>query len=98
MSAALAKLKQEFRINPAEDLNKLSDKELRHRKAIMDLSFEKNRLDKDHPDFVYDKQVDFSGKLRSNWVHYSSSWYNLTFYFIGKIKLLKNQVSVTYIR
>jgi hypothetical protein len=66
VSAALAKLNQEFRINPAEDLNKLSDKELRHRKAIMDLSFEKNRLDKDHPDFVYDKQVDFAGELRSN--------------------------------
>jgi centrosomal protein CEP19 len=63
---SLAKLHHEFQIDPAEDLNKLSDKELKHRKAIMDLSFEKNRLDRDHPDFVYDKQVDFTGEL-INW-------------------------------
>jgi hypothetical protein len=73
VSESLAKLGQEFQINPAEDLNKLSDKELKHRKAIMDLSFEKHRLDKDHPDFVYDKEVDFSGKQ----MYY--------FYFFNKI-------------
>ena len=65
VSASLEKLRQDFQINPAEDLNKLSDKELKHRKAIMDLSFEKNRLDQNHPDFVYDKQVDFTGEFLS---------------------------------
>jgi hypothetical protein len=63
VSESLVKLQNEFQIDPVEDLNKLSDKELKHRKAIMDLSFEKNRLDRDHPDFVYDKQVDFTGEL-----------------------------------
>ena len=64
VSESLVILQQEFQINPAEDLNKLSDKELKHRKAIMDLSFEKNRLDRDHPYFVYDKEVEFSGKRK----------------------------------
>lgn len=68
VSASLANLRHEFEINPAEDLNKLSDRELAHRKAIMDLSFQKNRLERDHPDFVYDKQVDFAGtKKATDW-------------------------------
>ena len=34
----------------------------------MDLNFKKNNIDKDHPDFVYDKEVDFSGeKKTSGW-------------------------------
>ncbi len=36
-------------------LLRLNDKELKRRKAIMDLNFKKNNIDKDHPDFVYDK-------------------------------------------
>ena len=46
-------------INPDEDLNKLSKKELDRQKQIMDITFEKNYIGKDHPDYVHDKQVDF---------------------------------------
>lgn len=68
VSESLIKLRDEFCINPAEDLNKLSDRELRRRKAIMDLSFQKNRLDRDHPDFVYDKEINFIGpKKATDW-------------------------------
>ena len=39
----------------------------------MDLNFKKNNIDKDHPDFVYDKEVDFSGeKKTSGWDSESS--------------------------
>jgi len=46
-------------VDPEEDLNKLNDTELKRQKQIMDLTFEKNSIGKDHPDYVYDKQVDF---------------------------------------
>ncbi|MCJ8737643.1 hypothetical protein PDJAM_G00026500 [Pangasius djambal] len=42
-----------------EDLNKLSDEELNHHKAQMDVLFELNRRRKDDPDFVYDLEVEF---------------------------------------
>ncbi|KAL1022907.1 hypothetical protein UPYG_G00034050 [Umbra pygmaea] len=42
-----------------EDLNKLNDKELAHKKAQMDELFERNRRRKDDPDFVYDLEVEF---------------------------------------
>eukprot|EP00088_Acartia_fossae_P048826 TRINITY_DN5338_c0_g1_i2.p1 TRINITY_DN5338_c0_g1~~TRINITY_DN5338_c0_g1_i2.p1 ORF type:complete len:508 (-),score=104.15 TRINITY_DN5338_c0_g1_i2:266-1789(-) len=67
-SEALNIIKKEYELNPDEDLNQLNDKELKRRKAIMDLNFKKNNISKDHPDFVYDKEVDFSGiKQTSNW-------------------------------
>jgi len=67
-SAALEIVSKEYLLNPDEDLNRLNDKELKRRKAIMDLNFKKNNIDKDHPDFVYDKEVDFSGeKKTSGW-------------------------------
>ncbi|KAG5276179.1 hypothetical protein AALO_G00128860 [Alosa alosa] len=42
-----------------EDLNKLSDKDLAHRKAQMDKVFERNRKQRGDPDFVYDLEVEF---------------------------------------
>lgn len=53
-----------------EDLNKLSDEELNHRKAQMDVLFERNRRHKDDPDFIYDLQVEFP----ENTVRESGSW------------------------
>lgn len=49
-----------FRLDPDEDLNKLSDEELARKKGQMDNLFEKNRKHKDDPDFVYDLEVDFT--------------------------------------
>ncbi len=46
-----------FSINFDEDMNKLSDRELKRRKELMDLNFERNRVKVGDPDFVYDKQV-----------------------------------------
>ena len=46
-------------IDPDEDLNKLNKKDLDRQKQIMDITFEKNYIGKDHPDYVHDKQVDF---------------------------------------
>lgn len=67
-SAALDIVASEYQLNPDEDLNTLTDKQLNRRKAIMDLNFKKNNIDKDHPDYVYDKEVVFEGeKKTSNW-------------------------------
>lgn len=49
-----------FQLDPAQDLNKLDDDELAHKKGKMDELFEKNRKKKDDPDFVYDVDVEFS--------------------------------------
>lgn len=68
LSLALDTVDQMLSIDPGEDLNKLSDKELKRRKDIMDMSFKKKNIDQDHPDFVYDKQVEFSSKkTKADW-------------------------------
>jgi len=48
-----------LKVDPEENMNKLTDIELKRRKEIMDLTFEKNSIGKGHPDFVYDKQIEF---------------------------------------
>ncbi|KAJ8375932.1 hypothetical protein SKAU_G00065120 [Synaphobranchus kaupii] len=48
-----------LRLDPDQDLNKLSDEELARRKAQMDVLFERNRKHKDDPDFVYNLEVEF---------------------------------------
>lgn len=53
-----------------EDLNKVSDEELKRRKAEMDVLFELNRRRKDEPDFVYDLEVEFP----ENSVRETCSW------------------------
>ena len=50
-------VEKEFAINFEEDMNRLSDKDLKRRKELMDLQFEKNRVQVGDPDFIYDKQV-----------------------------------------
>lgn len=53
------KLRQFDQVDASEDLNKLDDDTLKHKKHIMDETFEKNRIDPASKDFVYDVAVDF---------------------------------------
>ncbi|KAJ7992930.1 hypothetical protein DPEC_G00267180 [Dallia pectoralis] len=48
-----------LRLDPEEDLNKLDDGELARKKAQMDELFERNRRQKEDPNFVYDLEVEF---------------------------------------
>jgi len=67
-TSALKVVRSEFEVDPSENLNKLSDKELKRRKDIMDLTFAKNSIGAEHPDFVYDKEVEFEGdKVANEW-------------------------------
>lgn len=49
-----------LKIDPEEDLNKLTDNELKKKKQIMDLTYDKNSVGRDHPDFIYDRRVEFN--------------------------------------
>ncbi|KAG5451762.1 Centrosomal protein of 19 kDa [Clonorchis sinensis] len=46
-------------ISSGEDLNTVHPDLLERKKAIMDELFEQNRIDPTHPEFEYDKEVDF---------------------------------------
>lgn len=59
LSDSLGKVQEELKVNPDEDLNKLSDIDLMKKKRIMDESFEKNRKTREDPDFEYDVEVNF---------------------------------------
>ncbi|XP_049581648.1 centrosomal protein of 19 kDa [Syngnathus scovelli] len=48
-----------LQVDPAEDLNKLDDDALARKKRHMDELFEKNRTQREDPEFVYDLEVDF---------------------------------------
>ena len=69
LSEAISQLEREFMINFDEDMNLLSDKDLRRRKELMDLQFEKNRVQVGDPEFVYDKQVKANKELQ-NIIHF----------------------------
>lgn len=57
-----------LKVDPEENMNKLTDTELKRRKELMDLTFEKNSIKKEHPDFVYDKEVEFKpSKNAADW-------------------------------
>jgi len=60
LKEGLSSVEAYLKIDPNEDLNKLTDKELKKKKQIMDLTFDKNSVGKDHPDFIYDKRVEFN--------------------------------------
>lgn len=60
LEESLQELEKEFSVNPEENLNELTDEELKRKKEIMDLTFEKNRKKPGDPDFQYDVEVDFS--------------------------------------
>lgn len=38
-------------------MNRLSDRDLRRRKELMEVNFQRNQVKVGDPDFVYDKQV-----------------------------------------
>jgi len=59
LDIALENVASYLKVDPDENLNKLTDSELKRKKEIMDLTFERNSIGKDHPDFVYDKQIEF---------------------------------------
>ena len=69
LADALAAADKALALNPEENLNILSDADLNRKKQIMDLTFEKNNIGKDHPDYVYDKQVEFqpNGNGAGDW-------------------------------
>jgi centrosomal protein CEP19 len=53
------KLRKFDELDVNEDLNKLDDDTLKHKKLIMSETFEKNHIDPTSKDFVYDVAVDF---------------------------------------
>jgi len=53
------KLRKFDELDTNEDLNKLDDDTLKHKKLIMNETFEKNHIDPSSKDFVYDVAVDF---------------------------------------
>mmetsp|Transcript_130 Transcript_130/g.136 ORF Transcript_130/g.136 Transcript_130/m.136 type:complete len:155 (+) Transcript_130:40-504(+) len=57
----LRKLKEGMEGGDKEEknLNTVSESELRKAKEAMNVDFVKNKVGSDHPDFEYDKQVDF---------------------------------------
>lgn len=72
LDESLSIINKEFSIDPDEDLNKLDDESLKHKKAIMDLTFEVNRKKPDDPDFQYDVQVDFPELAEMETAHWDS--------------------------
>lgn len=62
LTEALSQVDTALKVDPEEDLNKLSDAELQRRKDIMEIHFQRNNIGEGHPQFVYDKQVDFLGE------------------------------------
>ena len=66
----LKKIESEFAVYTEEglSLNRVSDRDLARQKQLMELTFEKNKVGIDHPDFVYDKKVEFGeGKEDAEW-------------------------------
>lgn len=63
------KLRQFDELDQNEDLNKLGDEVLKHKKLIMNETYEKNAIDPSSKDFVYDVAVDFepaAGKKKAS--------------------------------
>lgn len=57
LSKAVEAVNSRFTVNAEKDLNRVSERELRIQKDIMELTFLTNAIDVSHPSFVYDKQV-----------------------------------------
>jgi len=64
----LPRVEAEFRVDPDENLNKLSTEQLEHKKATMEDTFRRQLVRPGDADFVYDVREDFDGpKLESAW-------------------------------
>ncbi|GFT11266.1 centrosomal protein of 19 kDa [Nephila pilipes] len=60
LEESLQEINKEFSVDPEENLNDVDDTELKRKKEIMDVTFEKNRKKPGDPDYKYDVEVDFS--------------------------------------
>ncbi|GFQ82098.1 centrosomal protein of 19 kDa [Trichonephila clavata] len=60
LEESLQEINKEFSVDPEENLNDVDDVELKRKKEIMNLTFEKNQKKPSDPDFKYDVEVDFS--------------------------------------
>ena len=60
------KLKKFDNVDSDEDLNKLDDEELKHKKLIMTETYEKNLVDQNSKEFIYDVVVDFEPPSERN--------------------------------
>ncbi|GFS32340.1 centrosomal protein of 19 kDa [Trichonephila inaurata madagascariensis] len=60
LEESLQEINKEFSVDPEENLNDADDIELKRKKEIMNLTFEKNQKKPGDPDFKYDVEVDFS--------------------------------------
>jgi len=68
LKEGLSNVEAFLKIDPEEDLNKLTDNELKKKKQIMDLTFDRNSVGKDHPDFIYDKRIEFTPNgVKGDW-------------------------------
>jgi len=56
----------DFLDDSEEDLNKLDDKELQQKKALMDVAFEQNKKRPGDAGYQYDVQKDFLGNKQPN--------------------------------
>ncbi|ELT92780.1 hypothetical protein CAPTEDRAFT_140184 [Capitella teleta] len=61
MDDILKKNKDIDKIDPEEDLNLVDEGILKHKKAVMDQTFERNRKKPGDVDFIYDVEKDFEG-------------------------------------
>lgn len=61
MDEIMKKNKDIDKIDPEEDLNKVDEDTLKHKKAVMEQTFERNRKKPGDPGFQYDVEVDFEG-------------------------------------
>ena len=56
---AVDRIQKKFTIDATTDLNLVSNTELQIQKDLMQMSFQANSINKNHPNYVYDKEVDF---------------------------------------
>jgi len=59
LSEAVDRIQNKFAIDTLTDLNLVSETELQIQKDLMQLSFQANSISKHHPEFIYNKEVNF---------------------------------------
>ena len=67
LTEAVLKINAKFTIDTRLDLNRVTDTELKRHKQLMEISFQRNVVDKNNPDFIYDKQIGFTPTALSVW-------------------------------
>jgi len=59
IDTAIAKIQDEYKISPDDDLNKVSPDELARKKSFMEESFFRNLIKPGDPEYEFDKRVEF---------------------------------------